>query len=590
MAELPPGFKLEELPEGFVLEGAKERTFRDTIDHTLETAAAIPDLALTVASAGVGEVLGGLTGLANLAITRDPDEAARRVNEVSDFITVGPLTSGGKKALEEVGPALAVLDESATDFAEQLANSPSPFGPHGNPVETATVIKTALLGGLELVPAGKPGVSMAKTARNLKAKQKEVLKIAEDNGIRLSLDEFGDSVIEAAQRQASDRRGVNTPLVAEALAQQRKIDTDRRAALFDEARSSNTFVETRPVRELGGVSEKSLVDRGFDLGAENMAPVRRTLQELAGPEFGFAPGQNLAVNLNMLEMVRRRINKRLGSDRQVNTALNSIKKDIDRFLDNEFNLAAIEAGQIKPGSSALSGEARGLDAWKRARAANVEWHKRFSEDKVISWLIDRDATPTEMRQWIMGASAMGAKKPAANTVMRMREILGDNHPAIEGLRQDFIFELVEPLLKDQPGFKQFINTYDTTIRRNPDLVEALQLDKTALNDLRDLARVQIDLPPGGVIFNDLKDVIRNVSRLAVGHGIAKAGVRVQLTSRIGNYLAGTDVMGPKAILEDIMKVKFNEPAIPKNSPAATTFRTGAALSGAGLVELGEDEE
>lgn len=581
------------------IQGPKDRTFGDTMGYTGKVAAAIPDLAVNFTTSAVGEVLGGWSGILSLALTGDPDYAAERAQAISDFVTVGPFTEGGKEAIQEVAPLLAVADEAITDTAEQLSISPNPFGYFADPEiqpAVAATIKAAMLGGLELFPSGKPASAASRASRNLLAKKEATMAFAEEQGIRLSLEHFGDDLIEATKRQASDQRAINAPLVAEALKQQRDIDKSNLNAAYERARQSQTFIETRSVRDMANQTRQDLIDRGFDLEMEGMTRVTKTLDDLSSANFGFAPGQNLATNLNNLEMVLQRINKRMGNDRQVNAALNTIKRNINNFLDAEFNRAAIQAGQIMgppPAGrtqSALSGDLSGIQAWRDAKLANVKYRERFSADKVIAQLISQDATPETLRQWLMGASAMNARREAGATVNRLKEILGDDHPSIKGIRQDFLFELAKPLFKpgelpNQRNIQQFINNYEVMVRQNPTLVDALDLNKGDLKSLLDLAHVHQKLPPGGPIFDNVRDMIRNFSRISVGHGIAKGQVRIQLMSRILNHMAGVDAVSPKQIMMEATGALYGQPAIPKKSALAVPF-----IAGASIGELIEDQD
>ena len=139
------------------------------------------------------------------------------------------------------------------------------------------------------------------------------------------------------------------------------------------------------------------------------------------------------INLKEFDDVRKRLNKNRSADVSENLALDTINKSMGKWLDAEFDKIAINQG------SAISGEAAGVAAWKDARAASRDWHKRFQEDKVIANMIAKDATAETMSQWLVGATAMGARREAGATINRMKSILGENHPAIRGIRADFLF-------------------------------------------------------------------------------------------------------------------------------------------------------
>ena len=114
----------------------------------------------------------------------------------------------------------------------------------------------------------------------------------------------------------------------------------------------------------------------------------------------------------------------------------------------------------------------------------------FNTDRVIKNFINKDATAETMARWLLGASAMGANREAGAIIGRMKEVLGDNHPAIQGVRTDFLFEVVSPLLHpDGPNFNQFIRNYELMIERNPTLVKELNLNMGDFKELHDLSRL-----------------------------------------------------------------------------------------------------
>lgn len=535
---------------------------------------ALGDVFATVASAGVGEVMSGVAGGVTLLYGGDLDKAADVTRKTQDFLTIGPFTKEGRQVVEKVAPVLAKVEGAIDRFAEEKSM--------GSPA-AATAIKTALLGGIELLPASKGTKQAGKLIKDLKRKENIIKAAAAKDGIELKLAEFGPDIIEAVERMTPDQRAASVPAVVEALEKAKSIELARKNAAFDKAIQTRTFIETRAVRDLSDSIDAKLRERGFDLDAENMRPVKRSIEDLKSESLGFAEGPNVAVRLNQLELARRRINKRISFDKQTNLALRAVKKEMDDFLDNEFNSIAIEAGRIPRGQGAISGDAAGVKAWKDARAANVRYHKRFTADKVIAQLIERESTPEQYRQWLTGATAMGARKEASLTIKRMKEILGDDHPVIKGIANDLFFELSEPLFRDVPSFKAFVNNYDKFVRNNPSLYDELGLSRSEMKNMRDFAAVQKDLPPSGRVFTK-GDIITFITRTAVGHDIARKGVHVQFSNRLANAFFGVDVVTQKQILADLVGAKFGEPAIPKASPLAAQFIAGAAISGL------EDEE
>jgi len=160
----------------------------------------------------------------------------------------------------------------------------------------------------------------------------------------------------------------------------------------------------------------------------------------------------------------------------------------------------------------------------------------------------------------------------------MKEVLGKDHPAIEGIRQDLLFEVVEPLLKDQPNYAQFVRNYDSTIRRNPSLVRELDLSQGNFRELLNFSRAQSELPLSQQQIANI-DLTRSIAQFSAGHQIAKAGLRVRIATALAKMLLGVGKIRKKQVYAEIMNVKFGEPAIPSKSLLAAEFITGAAITG-----------
>ena len=524
------------------------------------------EVALTTATAGLGEIVGGFNAaLGTVLGSRSVEEANLDLEATSDAFTFAPRTERGQKLLQDIAPPLMALEEGADRVSEKLGM--------GNPI-ASTVIKTALLGGAELAIPSKKATGTIAAKRKIGARQREIQKIANDLGINVDHENFAQSIVEAAHRMTPEERAQNAPALQQALREAADFESARRSDLFDQARASRTFVETDSVRDLSDAIRADLVNDGFDL--DEMPIVQKRLDDMKSDTF--AEGVAAASRLNELEKVRRRINANRSSSPSENAALNRVKRDMDRFLDDEFNKIATEQGSIPRGEGAISGDTAGLQAWKDARLANVRWKQNFSEDKAIAQLIQKESTPEQYRQWLVGATAMGARKEAASTIRRMKGVLGDQHPAIEGIRQDFLFEIAEPLLKEEPNFRQFVRNYDAIVRRNPSLVKELDLSRSDMNDLYNFARAQNRLPPNKRLAS-ADDLTSGLARFFAGHKLARGQVRIGIVRNALNLAFGVDRVSQKQILAEVANAMQGEVAIPPRSALAAEFIAGAAITG-----------
>ena len=91
--------------------------------------------------------------------------------------------------------------------------------------------------------------------------------------------------------------------------------------------------------------------------------------------------------------------------------------------------------------------------------------------------------------------------------------------------------------------------------------------------------MQTTLPPTSV---EKKELLRRattiIARLTVGHGIAKAGVKVGLFRDILNVIAGTDRVSQKAMFYELAGLKYGEIMLPRAHPLAAEFIAGAAIT------------
>jgi hypothetical protein len=573
-------FSPSEFEDPEVLQGRQEIA---AVPQVVEGAISGADATAGVANAAVAEIFGGFNAFLANVFTKDNDKANQVLENVSDTLTIFPISEGGNEALQAIAPPLVAFERGIHNLSDAIVREVSGNEVAANPL-AATMVKTALLGGLELAPSTPSTMNVTKAGVAIRKREKEIRRIAEGKGINLDLKNFSDDLAEAAQRLTPDERAQNAPILIEGLKDAKKRDFEAKEARFEELKTKRTYLESGSIEDLSDFIFERLVENGTDFKelpalltiVDDMKQIRTRIPGVPGVR-----GERVlpvsAVNLNQLEILRKRTNSTYQRGTPGSVKMGVIRKEIDRFLENEIHKTTIDAGRIARGEAAIWGDADGVQALKDARLAHANYKKNFSEDKTIARLIEEDATPEQYSRWLMGASSVNAKPQAALTIRRIKEVLGDNSPGVEGIRQDFLFEMYEPLLKEDPNFSQFVRNYDTMIRRNPSLVKELGLDKDAMKDMHDFAKVQSKLPPAGKIFTK-GDIVTGVTRMAVGHQIAKAAVRVEFSRRLANAVAGVDAVTPKQIISDIMDIKFDAPMIPKKSTVAAEFVAGAAIS------------
>ena len=236
----------------------------------------------------------------------------------------------------------------------------------------------------------------------------------------------------------------------------------------------------------------------------------------------------------------------------------------------------MENGQVISNGGTLSGDTKGYLAYLEARKANAEF-AWFNENKIIADLIKKDTSVDQVAQWLVGASAI-SKKGAASVIERMNVILGKDSDAMAAVRADFIYQITEPLLKLEPNLKQFVNNFDSVLRKNKPMVDALGLLDSDVAILAEFAQTAKQLPAGGTFYTP-RELIQTISRLTVGHGVAKGAARVQFMTKVLNMFGAIDKVTSTQILDGIVDVRLDQPMFPKGTPVTATLTAAAALSG-----------
>ena len=98
-------------------------------------------------------------------------------------------------------------------------------------------------------------------------------------------------------------------------------------------------------------------------------------------------------------------------------------------------------------------------------------------------------------------------------------------------------------------------------------------------ELHNLARLQKKLPHNDAGAKDLlKRTTTIIARLTVGHGIAKAGVKVNLMRDALNIIGMADRVSQKSMFYELAGLKYGDILLPRGKPLAAEFLAGAALT------------
>lgn len=521
------------------------------------------DLGVTLGTAAFAEPFAGWAGIIDLVRGEGLDNATHSVDAVRDFITVGPQSTGGREAFKSIAPAMMKLDNAMLDISQFV----------GRDNELAsTAIYTALLGGLTLV-----GVKRIQTgALRVSAKMREMQKIADRLGLDVTSQGLTESIFEAAARMTPAEASLQAAPLRTALLRAHARKQKALDKLRESANADGAFLKARDVKSFAGGQFASLKRQGFDL--TEMPVLQKQMRRLfqidkKDPAFnrlrtkeGLVEAADV-ISLDNVQSVRNSMQQILEARAKVtnntarvfreNKALQQTVNNIDEFLANGLH------------RDLIAGDAASIKRWQKFHRANSKFNNQFNVDRTIRQLMDLEASPATLNQWLLGATAVGAKKQASMTMQRITKILGKDHPAVEGIRQEFLYMVAEPLIAAEPNLRMFIRNYDKIVRRNGDLVRSMGLRTSEMEPLLAAAKVAVSLPPKGLIKHMLGNWETAFARYFVGHSIAKAGVRVSLGRTALHVLFGRDQIKQKKLMALLAEAQFGGPVIVRNGGAAS---------------------
>ena len=149
-------------------------------------------------------------------------------------------------------------------------------------------------------------------------------------------------------------------------------------------------------------------------------------------------------------------------------------------------------------------------------------------------------------------------------VNKLKSILGEESREFAALRQEAIFDIMEPILRPEPDIKRFIKNYDNFVKNNPTLAKELFPDSVnALADLRKMA-------PSLTKVDPLKLPFAWTRFLAVGlggHAIARAALKVKTIEKLANVVKSIPAKSRrKRIIAEVLEYDPFAPFLPKKVP------------------------
>jgi hypothetical protein len=486
-----------------------------------QRAVGVLDFAATMGATTATDIAAGLYSIPDLVrffISGDDDALAESVNKQESIqgLAYSPRSQEGKRYVQAVGDFFAPYEEWAQSRGTAAMEEMGRIDTTGENVMARRIAGATDYTGAMMLPSllGLPGMARRAGARTTGL---DTIRRAEENtGIqtRATGTEQASQIVGATSRLTGNRtvRGQGFEGIQESVMAARLANKNFVTTLYDQAKNTNAAIPARELDRLPDLMRTSL--DGYDL---DVFPIVQARMNEINTFIANLP-DNASVRLNAISRFRSRLNRTrpATTDLAQNTALNIMKGQIDSFVDAAFN------------ADMISGDPAAVARWKSARAAHADYKERFSANKVIRQLSEQETGPEQIKRWILNSSATGAPAEAGMVVGRLKEILGEDSPEFTSLRQEVMFDLVEPLLSETPNIPQFILRHDRWFRDHPSLANQIFPESTnALTDLRNMVKGVSNVR--GIEFDI--DLSRTASRFLFGNALAKNATTIGVTTQ-----------------------------------------------------------
>lgn len=440
------------------------------VENLGRQAIGLGEVAMSTMTGAAAQALGGYKGLYALA-TKPKGEAISAavdaINEVSGDLTYQPRTDAAQSQMGALSTVLSPVMEGIDYLGETSADVT------GSPAIGAGV-KTLLEVGPSFYGVRNP-IRYVKTTN---AVAKEASDIIQRSGIdpNLPVAEQIAKVPEAAALMANHAKNTaaNFQNIQTGVARQYENARKMVRDMYDSAKSAGVVnVDINQLKILDGAMADSLAtydpllirpvmtelerfSRMIRPGEKAISDVK--LDPVPGRRLGGLPDKleriltrnewraksastqelkKSVVELNDLADFRKRVSALSRSpDATVSGAASTMRHAIDKWFDAQLT------------NDLVSGSADAITKWKSANSAFRQMFDTFRTETSIKNLIERSATPEDVKKWVYGKTAMGAGSHAGAVVSKLKTILGENSPEFTALKQGVAYDIVAPLMDD----------------------------------------------------------------------------------------------------------------------------------------------
>ena len=428
----------------------------------------------------------------------------------NEFIKDGVLTSPGKKALRTVGiDPNDVTPEFITKFenfsktaispqeAARLAAGESLPQPVG--LSQGDITRKESIQSIEneiLAKNDTPGNIMS----DFRVKQQDQL----NKNIPLIQQKIAPTTVSAVD-PVDAAVDVFSELNKKSKVAQRKVD---RLYTVARGRGKNAFLDNTNLNDQVEIISKNVSENFNPLNTPKAFNLINDLKKVSNLK---------KVSVNDLENWRKRANNSLGADKSENAAIKATIRQYDGFVDKLMD------------DLVLSGDADKFKFWFKARKANKEFREKFSDNKIIAKILDKDnpLEPSEAFNLLFTPNAAG-KKGVTRTVLKLKETLGEE--GFNKLKQGAFLRITEQAQKvasGEQGVKAFSGAgFKTALvnlqRRTPELYNALftKSDTALLNQFANVAELATTSVPGGKNVSGTAAVVTRKMQQVFGPNLA----------------------------------------------------------------------
>lgn len=214
------------------------------------------------------------------------------------------------------------------------------------------------------------------------------------------------------------------------------------------------------------------------------------------------------VNLLHIEQERRLIGKQLetakGADR---SALLGVKKSIDDWFDGRID------------DVLFNGDEKALSALLNARKRSSEYKGLYTKQSgkvpddvgaIIEKILYKDPTPEMTINYIFGAGALGRKQASANTVKRLKEILGEESDGWVAMKEAAWNKITKSKTGPVKSYQSVVDSFDEVMTQNKSLINEMfsAEEQTMMRGIRDAIEAKIPSGAGKAEMSKLRDAFK----------------------------------------------------------------------------------